>query len=65
MFDERGAANSGLVVLAVVLILAIVALFFFWPGGPAAEDEAELEVDVGSRAVATQPVAVAAAGGRR
>ena len=59
MLKSKGATNTGLIVLVVVLLLAVVALLFFWPGGEATEDEAELEVEVGSRPAVVQPLVVA------
>lgn len=56
MLDSRGQANPGLVVLVVVLIIAVVVIFFVLREE---QDDAELEVDLGARAV---PAAVAQAG---
>lgn len=45
MVDARGEANSGLVVLVVILILALIAALFFWPrGGGEAEPDVDIEV---------------------
>lgn len=59
MLDDRGKANSGLVVLVVVLLIAIVAVLWLWRD---AEDDAELEVDIGHLPVGVELVSRLPAG---
>ncbi len=55
MLDRNGQANPGLVVLVVILIIAVVVVLFVLPRG--GDDDAELEVDIGSTAVPSQVAA--------
>ena len=44
MFDTKGQANPGLIVLVVVLIIGLIVVLFVLPR----EDDADVEIDLGA-----------------